>query len=150
MKSSNFKLDNEDSFYLVDFVRKSKEVVRSIVLIFLNKSMTNIEIADLLGISPRTVSRIKSKYLTGGLEVALYDNPRSGQPKKYGDREEAEIIALACSDPPKGRKSWSIRLITKTLKGKEGFETLNRETVRLVLKKQNKALEKKNVVHSKN
>jgi len=42
---------------------------------------------------------------------------------------------LACSNPPEGRKYWNIRLITETLKGKEGFETLNRESVRLVLKK---------------
>ena len=59
MRSNNFELDNEDSFCLVDFVRKSKEVVRAIILLFLNKGMTNIEIADLLDISPRTVSRIK-------------------------------------------------------------------------------------------
>jgi len=97
--------------------------------------MTNIEIANLLDIHPNTVSRIKNKFLKEGVNVALFDKQRSGQPQKYGKREEAEIIALACSDPPQGRKSWSIRLITEKLKEKKGFETINRESVRLVLKK---------------
>jgi len=135
MKVSNFKLEDGEVLFLGDFVKKSKEVLRAIILLFLNKGMTNIAIANLLDISPNTVSRIKNKYLKGDVNVALHDKPRPGQPRKYGGREEAEIIALACSNPPEGRKYWSIRLITETLKGKEGFETLNRETVRLILKK---------------
>ena len=110
--------------------------------------MTNIEITDLLDIHQNTVSRIKNNYLKGGLEEALCDKPRPGQPKKYGAKEEAEIIALACSDPPEGRKNWSIRLIAETLKEKEGFETINRETVRLVLKKAKQNHVEKNVVYS--
>jgi len=135
MKGGNFDLGWEDALFLKDFIKKSKEELRAIILLFLNKGMTNIEIANLLDISSSTVSRIKNKYLNEGLDVALHDKPRSGQPKKYGNHEEAEIIALACSSPPEGRKSWSIRLITETMKCKKGFETLNRETVRLVLKK---------------
>jgi transposase len=92
-------------------------------------------IAEDLEIHRDTVRKIKKRYLEGGLERALYDNPRSGMPKKYSDKQEAEIVALACTDPPEGRKRWTINLIAETLKGKEGFETLSRETVRLVLKK---------------
>ena len=135
MKGGNFDLGWEDALFLKDFIKKSKEELRAIILLFLNKGMTNIEIANLLDISSSTVSRIKNKYLNEGLDVALHDKPRSGQLKKYGNHEEAEIIALACSSPPEGRKFWSIRLITETMKCKKGFETLNRETVRLVLKK---------------
>jgi len=134
MSNKNF-LEDDDEIVLVNFVRKSKEVQRAIILLFLNKGMTNFEVADLLDIGVNTVSRIKNKYLNDGLDTALYDKQRSGQPKKYGSREEAEIIALACSDPPEGRKVWSLRLIAETLNEKEGFETLNRESVRLILKK---------------
>lgn len=88
-----------------------------------------------MDIHPNTVSRVKNKYLKDGVNVALFDKQRPGQPLKYNDKEEAEIIAVACSDPPEGRKSWSLRLITETLKDKEGFETINRESVRLILKK---------------
>jgi hypothetical protein len=40
-----------------------------------------------------------------------------------------------CSDPPKGRKNWSIRLVSETLRKKDGFENINRESIRLILKK---------------
>jgi transposase len=135
MKSGNFRLEENDSLFVDSFVKKSKEEFRAVMLLLLDKGMSNIEIADMLGVHQNTVGRIKNKYLKEGLKVALYDKPRSGQPKKYGAREEAEIIALACSDPPEGRKCWSIRLLTETLKGEEGFETINRETVRIILKK---------------
>jgi len=143
MSSKEFKLENDDEIVLNDFVKKSKEVQRAIILLFLNKGMKNVEIANLLDVGVNTVSRIKNKYLKNGLDIALYDKQRSGQPKKYGIREETEIIALACSDPPEGRKSWSLRLIAKTLNDKEGFETLNRESVRIILKKAKLNLGKK-------
>ena len=69
------------------------------------------------------------------MDSALNDIPRSGQPKKYGVKEETDIIALACTDPPDGRKRWTIRLLAENLREKEGFESLSRETVRIVLKK---------------
>ena len=69
------------------------------------------------------------------MDSALNDRPRSGQPKKYGVKEETEIIALACIDPSDGRKRWTIRLLAENLREKEGFESLSRETVRIVLKK---------------
>ena len=143
MSSKEFKLENDDEIVLNDFVKKSKEVQRAIILLFLNKGMKNVEIANLLDVGVNTVSRIKNKYLKNGLDIALYDKQRSGQPKKYGIREETEIIALACSDPLEGRKAWSLRLIAKTLNDKEGFETLNRESVRIILKKAKLNLGKK-------
>ena len=64
----------------------------------------------------------------------------------YGEKETAEIIALACSSPPHGRKRWSVRLIVEEMKKKKGFEGINRESVRLILKKRHKTMEEKNVV----
>ena len=51
-------------------------------------------------------------YRQGGLEYALHDEARPGQPRKYQTDEEAEVVALACScsAPPGGRKRWTIRL----------------------------------------
>jgi len=42
---------------------------------------------------------------------------------------------MSCTDPPKGRKRWSIRLLTNKMKKKKDFKTVNRESVRLILKK---------------
>jgi transposase len=70
-----------------------------------NSDLNQKEIAKILNITPKTVSKIKKRYLDEELESALNDKPRSGQPKKYDDEKEAEIIALACTDPPEGRKN---------------------------------------------
>ena len=63
------------------------------------------------------------------------DKPRSGQPEKYTEKHVAEIIALACTSSPDGSKRWSLALLTEELRKKEGFETINKESIRLILKK---------------
>jgi transposase len=137
-----FKLKLEDEIAVNELLKKSKKEFRLIILTLLNNSDLNqIEIAKILDITPKTVSKIKKRYLGKGLEFALNDKPRSGQPKKYDEDKEAEIIALACTDPPEGRKRWTVRLIAEEMKQKSGFETINRETVRLILKKRNQALD---------
>jgi transposase len=131
-----FKLKEEDEVSVKKLLKKSKEEFRLAILILLNNSDLNQkEIAEIFGVTPKTVSKIKKRYLEEGLEFALKDRPRSGQPKKYDVRKETEIIALACNDPPEGRKRWTIRLLSETLREKEGFESITRETVRTVLKK---------------
>jgi transposase len=145
MKFNKFNLKEEDEIVAYNMLKKSKELFRSVILILLsNSDLNQKEIAEVLDITPKTVSKIKKRYLEGGLDFALNDKPRSGQPKKYDDVKEAEIVALACTDPPKGRKRWSVRLIAEKLKDKPGFETITRETVRVTLKKtqQNHGLKK--------
>ena len=135
MTNKSFKLNKEDKCILKDFVKKSKEEKRVFVLLLLDKGVKNVVIAEMLDISPNTVTNIKNRYLEGGWEYAIHDKPRSGQPKKYGVEEETEIIALACTDPPEGSKRWTVRLLAEVLREKEGFESLTRESVRIVLKK---------------
>jgi transposase len=110
-------------------------VTRAQILLFTHEGKTEMEIKDTLRISRATVSNTKKRYREEGLQSALTEKPRSGQPKKYTNKQEAEIIAMACTNPPKGRKRWTIRLLTKRMKRRNGLETINRETVRLILKK---------------
>ncbi|AKB17811.1 hypothetical protein MSWHS_0948 [Methanosarcina sp. WWM596] len=70
-----------------------------------------------------------------GLQSALEDQTRTGQPIKYTEKHTAEIIAQACTTPSDGRKRWTFVLPTEELKIKEGFEIINKESVRLILKK---------------
>lgn len=92
-------------------------------------------IADIFDISRATVSNVKKRYREGGLQSVLFDKPRSGQPNKYTERHKAEIIAKACTTPPEGYKRWSLELLTEEISKEEGFETINRESIRLILKK---------------
>ena len=141
---ARMKLAQEEVEYLNSFVktgrRNAREIARAHVLLLLNDGRTEMDVKDTLRIGRATVSNIKRRYRQEGLRSALVDKPRSGQPKKYTERHEAEIIAQACAKPPEGRARWSIVLLTDELKKRKGLETINRETVRLVLKKRGLSL----------
>jgi len=132
-------LTEEEVGYLDAFVKKgwrrARELTRAYVLLLLHDGRTEVEVKETLRISRATVSNIKRRYREGGLRSALTEKPRPGQPKKYTERHEAEIIAQACAKPPDGRKRWSLVLLTEEMRKKEGFETINRESIRLILKK---------------
>ena len=79
-----------------------------------------------------------NKELLNANEEAIKDEPRMGQPKKYDETDNADIIAMACSQAPDGRSRWTIRLLEKTLNQKGLM--INRESIRLLLKKTNVSL----------
>lgn len=110
------------------------------ILLLLHKGKRSTDIEDFLSVDRITVWRTKTRYLEQGIEKALEEEQRPGQPRKYNTDHEAELAVLACGPCPEGRKRWTVRLLTESLKSKPGFETINRETVRLALKKMNVSL----------
>ena len=132
-------LSPEEREFLQHFVRtgtkKARAIRRARVLLLLDEGHHHEEISSLIGVHRQSIWRTKKRFLEEGLDSALSDRPRPGQPRKYDERQEAEIIAMACTTPPKGQKRWTVRLLTEQMRRRRGFETLNRETVRLVLKK---------------
>jgi hypothetical protein len=56
------------------------------------------------------------------------------RPKLDGE-QEARLITLACSQPPKGRARWTLRLLADALVELELVESISHETVRQTLKK---------------
>lgn len=133
------QLTNEEVDYLRAFVKTGKKSAREIacahILLLVNGGRTENEIKKILGTSRATVSNIKKRYREEGLQSTLTEKARSGQPKKYTERHETKIIAQACTDPPHGRKRWTLTLLTEEMKTKEGLETINQESIRLILKK---------------
>ena len=132
-------LSLDEREYLEQFVKtgtkKARAINRARVLLFADDGCDNDEITMISGVHRQGIWRIKKRYLDEGLSSALNEKTRSGQPKKYTPKQEAEIIAMACTDPPKGRNRWTIRSWTERMKRRKDFKTINRETVRLVLKK---------------
>jgi putative transposase len=110
------------------------------ILLLLHKGKKNGEIEEFLDVDRVTVWRTKSRYLEQGIERALEEDKRPGQPRKYDTSHETELAALACGPCPEGRKRWTVRLLTEVLRKKAGFATINRESVRLALKKMNVSL----------
>lgn len=84
-----------------------------------------------------TVCNVKKRYLTGGLNEALYDKPRPGAVPKITGEVEAHLIALACSDPPEGQARWTLRLLADQLVELELVESISHVAVGEVLKKTN-------------
>ena len=139
MKDLKIKLKKEERKFLENFIKKgtkkAREIARANVLLLLNEGWEGNEIAKIVKVHRQRIWRIKKRFLKEGLELTLEEKPRSGQPMKYTKKHEAEIIAQACTKAPKGRKRWAVRLLTKELRKKRGFKNINRESVRLVLKK---------------
>lgn len=144
MKREQVKLRPSELAFLRSFKstgkRSQREYDRVNILLSLHKGKKDAEIVDFLEVERTTIWRTRSRYLQEGVEKALQEKERSGQPNKYGAKQEAEIIALACSDPPAGRARWTLELLTEKVSLHKGLESINRETIRLILKKTNVSL----------
>jgi transposase len=112
-----------------------KQQYRREILLRADEGDIDQEIADDLGIHVATAQRTRRRFAQEGLEAALADKPRPGAPPKMDGKQEAMIIALACTDAPHGHARWSVRLLARRAVELEVVETVSRETIRRVLKK---------------
>jgi hypothetical protein len=93
-------------------------------------------IVELLGCGASTVHRVRQKFVTEGFESAVRRTAATNrQYRKLDGVQEAKLVALACSDPPAGRVSWTMQLLADKLVELEVVDTIGREAVRTTLKK---------------
>jgi transposase len=94
------------------------------------------QIAEAFEVSVPTVERVRKQFVASGFDAAISRKPttRPSQ-RKLDGAQEAQLIAIACSPPPKGRARWSVRLLAKRLVELEVVDSIGREAVREVLKK---------------
>ena len=97
----------------------------------------DVKIADALEISRSTVLRVRTRFVEEGLQAALiHRRPKNTKPPKLDGSQEAHLIALACSEAPRGRERWSLRLLAERFVSLEcATEPISRELVRRALKK---------------
>jgi transposase len=88
------------------------------------------EIARSIGVGGSTVYRAKRRFVLGNLEAALSEEPRPGANRKLSGKEEALLVATACSTPPAGRARWTLELLAGELVRLTDHASLSRETVR--------------------
>ena len=133
------KLTKSDLTYFESYKNRGQLSLRQYnrinILMLLHRDKKSVDIEDFLNVDRITIWRTKKKFLEQGIQKALQENQRSGQPVKYTTDQQAELSAMACGPCPAGRRRWTVRLLTDELKKKPGFETINRESVRLMLKK---------------
>jgi transposase len=125
-------------------VHPARVIARARVLLLLDRSQgdkrTLQEVAEAAMVSLGTVSNIKNRYLTGGLNRALHDLPRPGAVPKIDGEVEARLTALACSEPPQGRERWTLRLLAEELVSLELVDSISHVAVGNVLKKTRSSL----------
>jgi transposase len=137
-------------------IRKGKNnarvITRAQILLFSSRGETKAEIASRLEIGTATVQRIRNQYREGGMNRALYDAPRSGQPQKLNDEGEAYLVALATSNPPEGYSHWTLELLKERVirAGKAPEDITTVALWKRLDKRHIKPWREKNVVHSNN
>jgi transposase len=83
------------------------------ILLLADQGLPDEQIAQATGPGLCTVERLRKRWVAEGLEATLTEKPRCGAPAQLDGKQEALLIALACSDAPEGHAQWSARLLAK-------------------------------------
>ncbi len=139
MKKYVVDLDERERDRLEQLTTKGKSGARRIrrarILLLADEGRIDKEIASFLGAAVTTVERVRRRFVEEGLEAALSERPRPGAARKLDGRQEAFLMALACSDTPEGRGEWSMRMLADRLVDLDVVEEISDETVRRTLKR---------------
>lgn len=103
---------------------------------------TVADTAEAMGVTPRTIEHLKKRFVEEGLSAALERKPAEKPPREmiFGGDFEARVIALACSEPPEGRRRWTVRLLAEKAVELDLAPSVSHMTVQRALKKANISL----------
>jgi transposase len=129
------ELTAEERNQLLDITKKGKQPARvvkrsNILLMADGWHHSDTEIAEALSTGTSTVYRVKRNFVEYGLDVALSESDRPGGARKLDANDEALLVSIACSEPPKGRSRWTLELLTDRLVQLTDHESLSIETTR--------------------
>lgn len=113
----------------------ARRMKRALVLLAAGEGDKDEEVAAKARVHRVTVEDIRKRFVLEGLDAALSEHPRPGKARMLDGRQEAFVIALACSDPPAGRVSWTMQLLADRLVELKVVESISDETVRRTLKR---------------
>ena len=132
---------------LTTLIRKGKAAARKLaharVLLQVDESEsgpggTDEQTACALNLSTRTIERVRERFVEQGLAAALLPQPSTRRYERAFDgAQEAQLIALACSEPPAGKSRWTLRLLAEQVVEMKIVDTVSYESVRQALKKTN-------------
>jgi transposase len=108
----------------------ARKLKRAQVLLAADAGVSDEAIAAGVAVGGSTVYRTKRRFVESGLEAALSEEPRPGAERKLTGKEEALLIAAACSSPPTGRARWTLELLADEMVRLTEHDSLSRETVR--------------------
>ena len=114
-----------------------RTVKRALALLKADEGLRDREIAGVLLINAATVARVRKRFVEEGLDAAINDKPRPGRERKLDGKQEAHLVAIACSSPPEGHVNWTLHLLADKVVEMELAGSISLETVRQILKKTN-------------
>lgn len=128
-------------------VQQVRVVLRALALRLLADGATAPQAAHALPLTPKAIRDIAHRYENLGLDAALYEKPRPGAKPVLDDSQKQRVIAMVCSQPPKGRARWTVRLIVQEAVKRKLVPRVGRETIRVLLESHElKPWREKNVV----
>ena len=152
MKNKEIYLSEEEQVYLKSIVsagiHNSHEITRARVLLLLDRSGKSDHVrykrtAEYTGISVQAVYNMLDEFLNNhDVEAYLKRKKRETPPikPKTDGKLEAQIIAMACSEPPEGCSRWTVRLLAERAVSLNYVDELSHMTVQRLLKKRNISL----------
>ena len=131
-------LTEDERTSLLKLIKSGKSSPRKInrarILLLADEGKKDQAICEALHTSISTVERTRKKFVEGGLEYALNKRPRPGGRRKLDCKQEAFLVALVCSEPPEGRKTWTMQLLADKLVELGIVDEISDETVCRTLK----------------
>lgn len=112
----------------------ARKLTRARLLLQADEGLSDEEIATVLDVGLATVERTRQRFVEENLE-ALNERPRPGGRCKLSGKQEAHLIAVACTPAPSGQTRWTLQLLADQVVELGFAESIARETVRQVLKK---------------
>ena len=116
-------------------VHAARKLTRARILLKLDEGLGPKQIAQELGVHANTVLNVPNRANERSWKEAVEDHPRGGRPPEISGGARAEITALACSDPAKGRQRWTLRLLRDKAVEFDFVDEISHESVREILKK---------------
>jgi len=88
----------------------ARKLTRARILLKADEGLTDAEIAAALDVGIATVGRTRQRFVEANL-AALDERPRPGGERKLTGKQEAHLIAVACTPAPAGQRHWTLRLL---------------------------------------
>ena len=140
------RLSSEERDYLDRLIRKGKspalKLMKARILLKADvvkggEGWSDSRIIEALGTSPSMLYRVRKQLVEEGFEAVLSRKQRAtpAVPKIFDGEKEARLIALACSEPPKGYVRWTLRLLEEKVVELKIVDKASDNTIGRVLKK---------------
>jgi transposase len=132
-------LTDEERQFLREFVKRgtvpARKLTRAHILLRADEGATDEAIAESLHIARTTVERLRRRFVEENLDAALGERPRPGGKRKLDRKQEAHLIAIACTPAPAGQARWTMQLLADEVVQLSIVDSISDETVRRTLKK---------------